>query len=38
MKNFMYTVLNAEIPVMYVVLDVLIAVQYVVRGSVKRAL
>jgi hypothetical protein len=38
MKNFTYTVLNAEIPVMYVVLDVLIVVQYVVRGSVKRAL
>jgi hypothetical protein len=38
MKNFTYTVLNAEIPVMYVVLDALIAVQYAVRRSVRRAL
>jgi hypothetical protein len=34
MKNFKYTVLNAEIPVMNIVVKALIAVQYVVRHSV----
>jgi hypothetical protein len=36
MKNFMFTVLNAEIPVMNIVVNALMAVQYVVRLSVKR--
>jgi hypothetical protein len=36
MKNFMFTVQNAEIPVMNIVVKALMAVHYVVRLSVKR--
>jgi len=38
MKNFMCTVLNADLPVVYIVLITLICVQYVIRHLVQRAL
>ena len=37
MNNFMYTLLNADIPVIYVVMCIHIHVKCVVRHSVKRA-
>jgi hypothetical protein len=36
MNNFMYTVMNADIPVMYVQVSVYIHVKYVIGHSVKR--
>jgi len=37
MNNFMYTVLNAEVPVMYIGVGVHMQVKFVVRNLVKRA-
>jgi hypothetical protein len=37
MNNFMFTVLNADIPAIYVVVSVHIYVHCVIRVSVKRA-
>jgi len=37
MNNFMYTLLNAEVPVMYIGMGVNIQVNCVVRNLVKRA-
>ena len=36
MKNFMHTVLNAEIPVIYIGMNVHIYVTYVLRHSVNK--
>jgi hypothetical protein len=36
MNNFMYTVLNADIPLMYMVVSIHILVKFVTRHSVKR--
>jgi len=36
MNNFMYTVLNADIPVIYIVMSVHIHVKFVIRCSVRR--
>jgi len=37
MNNFMYTVLNADIPVLYTGVSIYIHVKYVIRRSVRRA-
>ena len=38
MNNFMYTVMNADIPMIYVRASVLVHVNWVIRHSVKGAI